>query len=935
MITLPMTVSGFGDLYNAFFNAIALTFGTSTYASLLRLSILLAGFSVLASLVLHRDLFAIIKWLFYFYLLIYVGFVPKATLEINDLVNRNKPYRIANVPLGLALVASISSEVSFTLTQLMEMNFTMPEDLTYHQTGMIFAAQLMKAATQFEITDPIMDANMQGFIKQCVFYDLKFGKYSLKELVESKDIWGFLELQSMSPVRGFIYTYPDKKTTMLTCKEAFPILTGNWKGALTAARNFYGGRLFAQDKTPAVSLGKYLPIGVGFLANIADAQADQIMKQTMMGNAISRGTLHMGAAVNADAALKAYSYVRAQSQKRMTNQTVGEMACYWLPLIKISLELILYGAFIFVVLIAVFPFGQRSLKGYLATLTWVQLWPPVFALFHLIISYYGRTEMSSALTTGITMQTLSSMEQIASDMVGLAGYLSMSVPAVAGFILWGAHHNFAQLSQYIGGVTQSASSQAATEVASGNISLGNTSFGNHNAFNTNSNKYDTNMRLAGGAHGFQLADGTQLTAMADGGSVINMQGAISSTGIGIDLTENYRASFTKSAESAESAVKQQSHSFGHATTSVARGVNSLSHHYSQMEADGESWNQQSSTGISHAFSEIEKTNKDIQERFGLSHQEAESLTSSLYAEGKAGANWSTPSMPGKIFSASAGIGGGLSRNSSHNNSNSSSHVRDEAKSIMDSHHYAENIDLVTRAIHDKSFRTGDETGDRLVSDISRSFDSADHSRNELNANQQKADYFRKAASLASEKGSGFRDNLSQEFVEFIGQQPNQHGTRPIGVANVNGILKDAHLRERYANLFLQEKVSEINANWQHGLADSSQKIHAIHHANNSGLGDDRHINAINLSNQHELSVKADEKNLSLEKSIDHSVKKDVNNQFVDYSKEVNDRRNQLHEEKESEANTHHQVTSNYKRDGKLTNIIFGVGDKLGGKNNEK
>ena len=51
-----------------------------------------------------------------------------------------RPAVVANVPIGLALFASLTSQVGDGLTRLTEQAFTLPDDLQYRRHGLIFGA---------------------------------------------------------------------------------------------------------------------------------------------------------------------------------------------------------------------------------------------------------------------------------------------------------------------------------------------------------------------------------------------------------------------------------------------------------------------------------------------------------------------------------------------------------------------------------------------------------------------------------------------------------------------------------------------------------------------------------------------------------------------------------------------------------------------------
>ena len=84
--------------------------------------------------------------------------------------------------------------------------------------------------------------------------------------------------------------------------------------------------------------------------------------------------------------------------------------------------------FIFIVLLSVFPFGWIVLKNYLFTLLWIQLWAPLYAVINLLVSYYAAIQSTAAANGALTLKSMPGLLQINSDIAGLAGYLTLSVP---------------------------------------------------------------------------------------------------------------------------------------------------------------------------------------------------------------------------------------------------------------------------------------------------------------------------------------------------------------------------------------------------------------------------------------------------------------------------------------------------------------------------
>lgn len=888
---LPVYVLGNGDLYAQYFNAIVTSFGTSSYSTLLRVSILIGGFSVLSSFVLKRNIIDLIKWFALVYLSIYIFFLPKMSIEIIDEVNGGKPYAVDHVPLGLALLANITTSLSYALTQLTEMNFSMPDDLRYHRSGMVFASEIVRAVSQFEITDARFDSNIQGFIHQCVFYDILLKKYSINDLVESNNIWSLVS-KNASPARGFVYTDEDNRSEFQTCRQTIPLLTSDWTKAVAAAKSLYSTRLFYNSPDPKQALTKYLDISYGYLAKLS-GQADRIMQQSLMANAIQRGVVRMGANLNATAALQSYAFVRAQEQKRLTNQTVGDMAAVWLPLIKNAIELITYGSFVFVILLIMMPFGITTLRSYIYTLVWVQLWPPLYAVLNLCVSFYSQSKSIAATTGGLTLQAMPGFLQINADMSGLAGYLSMSVPVLAGGLIWGMHHAFLQASQYAGGVTQSTAATGAAEAATGNIGFGNTNFGNQSAFNHSANHVDTNARVSTGSSTVQLSDGSQLSVMPNSDQVLNMGNTISNIGSSIGFSNAFRTGYSQNADKAITAAQNSNHAYHDATNSGMRSVYEIGSHLGNSTSSGDGWSISASAGTTKAFGEVQRVTQDFADRHHISYNEAANVLSSVYADGKAGISGSIGASAGmKGMGPSAGVdlsaSGtlGASRTAGHNNSTDKGSLYSDAKDFLKDSHYSESVDIISRAAQDKSLRINNETGSKLVDNMGSSFEHAEGYRRDTQSSLQQAESYREQASRTEEDAVRIDTIGTQEFVNYVASQPGSNGEGTLGADSVRHIMRDPGLRDHYLKSFTEHYKSELESKWSHGLSHSSQSIQKTYNSNNKRLPNSSHIKNVNQSDHHQMEERARSSGLTPNHLIDYSIKNQAEGAIGSSAQEV-------------------------------------------------
>lgn len=921
---LNIYVLGNGDLYYQYFNAIVTSFGTSNYSTLVRLSLLIGGFITLFSLVLKRHVMELLKWFAYVYVTIYILFLPKVGVEIIDEVAGGKPYAVDHVPLGLALLANMTTSLGYALTQVTEMNFSMPNDLRYQKSGMVFASELVRATSQFEITDARFDGNMQGFIHQCVFYDILFKKYSINDLIESSNIWDLVS-KNASPARAFIYTGADNHSEVTTCRDSIASLTNDWKQAVSTAKSLYSSRLFPNDPDPQNTLKKYLDSSYGYLTKLS-IKADEIMQQSLMANAIQRGVVRMGATLNANAALQSYAYTRAQEQKRLTNQTVGDMAAYWLPLIKNDIELITYGSFIFVILLGVLPFGPATLKSFVYTSIWVQLWPPLYAILNLSISLYAQSKSAAATATGLSLQAMPGLLQINADMAGLAGYLSMSVPVLAGGLLWGMHHAFLQSSQYMGGVVQSTAGIGAAEAVTGNMGFGNTNFGNHSAFNTSANHVDTSSRVATGSSTMQLSDGSQLSVMPNSDQVLNMGNTIANLGASIGDSKTIRSGYTESVDKAITAAKSQNNAYHNASSVAMKNLYEIGSHMGEGESSGDSWNVSATAGTSQAFGNVKRITQNLADLLHKSYGETANLAANIYADGKAGLSFSG-GKEGMGLAGSVSGSLGASRTATHSSSTDEGKSYSEAKDFLRDNHYSENVDIISRAAQDKSLRINNEKGARLVDNMGSSFDQAEGYRRELQSSLQQAESYRLQASRAEEDAFRIDAAAQNEFQSFIANHPGTDGKGKLGIDSVPHIMHDPELRDKFLKEFAGSYKTKIENNWDHGLSHSDQAIKNTYQKNNQHLPNASSIKSTSEHNNKQIQDRAEKIGLTSNHLIDHSIKKQVENTMVDHAKTVYEKNQSINQDGNAIQDKVHQEQSKKRHGGLIRDMTHDINTK--------
>ena len=90
--------------------------------------------------------------------------VIRTPVQIIDYSNVAQVYEVDNVPIGLAIPAS--------LTTRYEMVFALPDSVTYSKTGMLFGSNLVAKSTDFLSQNPQITTLFSDYVQNCVMGDI-------------------------------------------------------------------------------------------------------------------------------------------------------------------------------------------------------------------------------------------------------------------------------------------------------------------------------------------------------------------------------------------------------------------------------------------------------------------------------------------------------------------------------------------------------------------------------------------------------------------------------------------------------------------------------------------------------------------------------------------------------------------------------------------
>jgi conjugal transfer mating pair stabilization protein TraG len=887
-ITLSVFTIGGGEQLEKVFNAVAATFNNQkSMGAITSLAIMLGGLFSVFEFSKSHDFKVLVKWAGMYVIVTSLILYPKATVSIEDRTGFSiKPRFIDNVPLSLALFASVTTSIGMGLTELIETVFHLPNDMEYNKTGMLMGSKLILAAHNFQITDAQFTETLNEFMQQCVFYDLLLQKYTIQDLTHADNPWDFIQNHT-SKARAF-----PLNGEITVCNIGAAKLDAIWQKTIQTAASIYGGQILAGSDHPSKLLLSHLEQSYQFLTNIS-AQGEMILNTNLLANAMDQALTHYSANTNAPAALQVYEDTKSQLQARETMDQTARQSAHWMQYYKNTIEAVLYGSFLFIYFLSYFPFGAMIISNYLRGLFVVQTLAPMYAIINFIANCLAQNRSLSLLandSSGLSIANIAGITQANADAMAVAGYLMWPVTLLGGTMLFrGLPSAVQSMGQSIGGILQHTGSHVAAEAIGGNISAGNTSFGNHSLNNTNANHWDSNVRYAAGGATFQTSRGSSVSITASGHEVMDNRGASSNLGVSVQMAESLRTAVSHQAQASLSASLNKSTAAGEQYGHAFRDMRDYSHQQSQGQSSGESYSASNAVGHSSATHEVARLVDTFAKDHRISHERAAAILGQVYADIKGGF-----SLFGK--GVSVGAQGSLSTQAR----SSFGSLYNEAKQFSKDNNFSASVDAAQREVKEEHFRANSDESKKLGDSISSSFDKGDSFRTEAVSQLSKAKSYSDLASTFSENSATINSNYSQAFYEWMRHQPSPSARYGQGTFSNSAIeemaLYDPASLQRYADRFVNLKTGE-----------ALQKFEQTHHLNDGEKRMADNFNENNTHLQHKIPMNSRRADFDQEvqnntpeiASVNANVKTNVESEIKNTSAHINKKQTEINNQSNS------------------------------------
>ncbi|HBY9782772.1 conjugal transfer mating pair stabilization protein TraG [Klebsiella pneumoniae] len=832
-----------GDWLRGNLNAIAAFMGTGTWSTIEKMCIAISVLIVAGSWVKKHNVMDLIGWVFSL-TLVSMLVVIRTPVQIIDYSNVAQVYEVDNVPIGLAIPASLTTRVGNALIQSYEMVFALPDSVTYSKTGMLFGSNLVAKSTDFLSQNPQITTLFSDYVQNCVMGDIFLNhKYSFEELLNSPDPYTLI-FANPSPLRGVF----DKNNQFQTCEEA----SRDLKSALaldtqTGGKtwNYYVRQLFGGKPNPDLLFSQMIGDSYNYFYSSGQS-AGQIIRQNVTMNALRSGIQSYAARSGDTASLVNMANTSSLEKQRLAQATKGHQALRALPLMQTVIMGLMIGMFPIMVMAAMFNMMTlQVLKGYVFALIWLQTWPLLFAILNSAMAYYAKQN-----GVPVVLSELSQVQLKNSDIATTAGYIAVMIPPLSWGIVKSMGAAFSSAYSHFSSSGLSATSQAASGVVDGNYSFANMQMENVSGYS-----WGTNSTTSFGQMSRQLANGGMSTQTRDGSMVWDSGGAMSKLPVDINVGRQIASAQQQMAREADVQAESALHGYNSSVTSAWNSLQQFGTNKGNSTSTTTGADTTESSQDSMARSKMWNAVVANAKANNISNEESfqqlmdKSTKGAVSGEIYGGGKWSSgDQLAGKLgklatgFSAEGGFKGSVALSGtsgstdSTNESGRESHDSRHDTSSQAAKDFKEASDYFTSRKTTTSGNITDNNASSRVDQFAASLSSAKNSYDQYTTSRTRSHEYSEMASRTESMTGQMNENLTQQFANFVQHRAPQDAE---AILTNTSSPEIAAQREALAREFVKEQVEpRVDAAYQQGRESIGQNMAGV-----SGGGDNGSVMA--------------------------------------------------------------------------------------------
>ena len=839
------------------FNAVASIVGSGDYLGLMR-TLAVVGLLSMAMAVLagFSQLPDFGRWIIMLAVFNGMLLVPKVTVVLTDRTGTEAPRTVANVPIGLAAFAHSVSHIGDWLTTTFETTFSLPGDIQFRTNGTLFGHRVQQEILHTKFDNSILNSNLLEFYRECVVPEFATGYIVASEMAKSNDIWTYLSGKTNPGRLVTIRAVPGAAPAADTygCDVAYTHLGTQIDYVNAQQMNALGRRLYPGLPTAAANAAMQSSIqtSTNYMLGISKNALD-ITKQTAMSNFMIDAQYMLPAQIG-DSAGAAANLAQAQAIRSTSEsyKLMAKLAESTMPKIKNLVEIVQYAIFPIIMLLILMAGhkGGLVLKAYVMSLVWIQLWPPLYAVMHLIMTIHSQELAAMTSGMGLSMAEYSQVNNAYISDEAIAGMIAATaIPMIASAIVKGGDVG----AQAIGGMVAPTreSSQVASSMASGSFSMGSASLGSQSADNLSMNQISARPTITQGGMTASNSDFVKHN-YGSNGEIINNSEAFQNIGANLKASGRTAGALTQTGEKLDGAAM----AYQSAASDSIAAARAQYGSYDQSHGTGTRSGTTSSTGSTAQFMQAYETEQKLADKFakehGLNQTQMAEIQAYARAEASGGLN---------ILGTGATVSGGVQTGGK--SSSATSQNQKLAHELSQQKEFKAAVQRADTASHQKDFATGEDAGSKAARGIRASLDESTAYVTSATATHTTADSYRDAASRVKENAAGFDANANNQFMEWMKGQVNPTTGKNFTASDVESMSRNAPEDiGKYAQQFVDEKmVPEIDKN----IPKPTNNIEAIHSNNAGAVGTSGDVLTKHSGNMEAVKDKQDKAGVTIGK----------------------------------------------------------------------
>ncbi len=880
----------------AMFNAVASIMGSGDYLGLLRtMAIVGIIVVVIATLTGRERLDGMWKWLFFLAIFQSMLLIPKVTVTIVDRTGNEPPRAVANVPIGLGAFAHSMSKVGDWLTGAFETVFSLPDDVKFRKNGTLFGHRVLSERLAVKSGNPVLTSNLLEFYRECVAPDLATGYIRMKEdILEVNNVWGSLNGKA-NPARLVTLRDTMDPTVMSTvgCDVAYQSLTTQINAESSRQITLLGSRLYpkmSQADAGTAIIGS-LATSTNYLLGVS-ASAQDAVKQAIVANFMIDAQYMLPAQIG-DAASAQTNLAMAQSLRSTSDsyKLMARVAESTMPKVRNAIELVQYAIFPVFLLFVVLSGHQAGgiIKSYAASLFWIQLWAPLYAVMNFIITMYSRSQYTNGSAgNGLSIEQMSFLNTAIVSDQAIAGMLVISIPAIAAAIVKGGEVGLQSVAGLV--APPRDPEKIASGLAMGNMQMGNASLNNVSHDTMKGLAIDMNPSLRQGMTNYQARGGFDYSHFSGGGFVVKQ--AKSDVRADMALNDSLGAAAKENYERSQQATQQQSAEYAESALAALKQEAGFERSHAKGASDTTGYRH--GTGSSQS-TEANETMRQVDQwarKLGVSEKVAMELMVG------ASMGMSTP----KLLEI-AGLRGGVEVAAKMRNSAESIRALEEMAQYAKESSFGKKVGTVLDNGWERNYRTNDEGRTAGIEGLRASLDHARQSRDAFSASLQETEGHRQMWEMSHSGQLGANLQLQDHFIKDFLLPKLEYNYEKF-----QGVMGDPYKLRPYIEEYTAQNYDRMMGEMA-GQVKGAEAIQAQHEANWAGISNRESVESAGKDNLAKVKGMAGRAGVTPQGRPSDQAKQAAMHDYSRNATEVNDRvaRAGLAHQKNATTSTFHKL----------------------------